>query len=207
MCGGFVAGQVAERMACLPVGVPCAWRRAQAGLVLPYHLGRLTTYAALGAAAASPLALFARTPVFSRLSGLILGASAVLLFARVVSARAGGAGSGSLVPQWIGRLTGRAVARSGRARGYTLGLALGFLPCGFLYGALLAAASTGRPWLGAASMLAFGLGTVPVLALLGLASQATANRWRRNLARVTAPLLTLNAALLFWLATSQLVRS
>src|SRR5262245_44771815 len=49
MCGGFVLGQVADRMVRLPTARLCEWRRFEHGALLPYHLGRLTTYAILGA--------------------------------------------------------------------------------------------------------------------------------------------------------------
>src|ERR1700761_1222625 len=52
MCGVFVLGQVSERVAQLPAGGLCEWQRVRSGLLLPYHLGRLTTYAGLGALAA-----------------------------------------------------------------------------------------------------------------------------------------------------------
>ena len=52
MCGVFVLGQVSERMARLPSGRLCERQRISSGLLLPYHLGRLTTYAGLGALAA-----------------------------------------------------------------------------------------------------------------------------------------------------------
>ena len=47
-----------------------------------------------------------------------------------------------------------------------LGLLWGLIPCGFLYAAQIKAAETGNPVFGAATMLAFGLGTLPTM--LGL---------------------------------------
>ncbi|MEG5083750.1 sulfite exporter TauE/SafE family protein [Microcoleus sp. AT8-B4] len=44
-----------------------------------------------------------------------------------------------------------------------LGLLWGWIPCGFLYAAQIKAAETGNPVLGAATMLAFGLGTLPTM--------------------------------------------
>jgi hypothetical protein len=49
-------------------------------------------------------------------------------------------------------------------------------------------------------MLAFGLGTAPALALVGIAGQAAGQRWQR-IATAAAPAVMLaNAALLFVLA-------
>ncbi len=51
-----------------------------------------------------------------------------------------------------------------------LGLMWGLMPCGFLYAAQLKAIETGDPWWGAATMLAFGLGTMPMMLGVGVAS-------------------------------------
>ncbi len=63
-------------------------------------------------------------------------------------------------------------------RGYALGLMLGFLPCGLLYGALAAAAASGDPLTGAFAMIAFALGTVPALLAVGLAGHVAGQRWQ-----------------------------
>ena len=51
-------------------------------------------------------------------------------------------------------------------RALTLGLLWGWLPCGLVYSVLLVAAFAGNPVRGGATMVAFGLGTLP--AMLGL---------------------------------------
>jgi uncharacterized protein len=48
-----------------------------------------------------------------------------------------------------------------------LGLLWGLIPCGFLYAAQIKAAETGNPILGAATMFAFGLGTLPTMLGVG----------------------------------------
>jgi uncharacterized protein len=49
-------------------------------------------------------------------------------------------------------------------------------------------------------MLAFGLGTVPALAAVGIAGQAAGQRWRRVIATAAPAVMLLNAALLIVLA-------
>jgi hypothetical protein len=57
-----------------------------------------------------------------------------------------------------------------------LGLLWGLIPCGFLYAAQIKAAETGNPVLGAATMLAFGLGTGPTMLGVGFfAGRLSAN--------------------------------
>ncbi|HYN40044.1 MAG TPA: sulfite exporter TauE/SafE family protein, partial [Rhodospirillales bacterium] len=85
-------------------------------------------------------------------------------------------------------------------RGYLLGVALGFLPCGLLYGALAAAAASGRPLAGAFAMLAFTLGTVPALLVVGFAGHVAGRRFRDAAVRLTPALMLVNAAALSYLA-------
>jgi uncharacterized protein len=51
-----------------------------------------------------------------------------------------------------------------------LGLLWGLMPCGFLYAAQIKAAESGQPWLGALTMVAFGLGTLPMMMGVGVFS-------------------------------------
>jgi sulfite exporter TauE/SafE len=103
----------------------------------------------------------------------------------------------------LGRMT-RRLDRTRAGGGYLLGVALGFLPCGFLYAALAAAASSSNPMLGIAGMVAFGLGTVPALAAVGVAGQAAGQRWQRAVAVVSPVVMLGNAALLATLALGRL---
>ena len=52
-----------------------------------------------------------------------------------------------------------------------LGMLNGLLPCGLVYVASAGAAATGQTWHGGVYMLAFGLGTVPLMAAIGLSSR------------------------------------
>src|SRR5882757_9006450 len=52
MCGPFVLAQAGSRLCRLPAGPGGELRRLAGGLLLPYHLGRSTTYVGLGVLAA-----------------------------------------------------------------------------------------------------------------------------------------------------------
>ena len=52
-------------------------------------------------------------------------------------------------------------------RAFGLGMVWGWLPCGMVYAALIAALATADLWHGALLMLAFGLGTLPNLLTIG----------------------------------------
>jgi sulfite exporter TauE/SafE len=211
MCGGFVLGQVADRMAALPAARLCEWRRVGAGVLLPYHLGRLTTYVGLGAAAGLGGALLARLPWFGLLSAALLVMAAGLFLLHALRRAMPALGHllpalESAAPGWntvIARLTS-GLDRNRRGDGYMLGLALGFLPCGLLYAALAASAASNSPVLGALGMLAFGLGTAPALIAVGIAGHAAGRRWQRGIAFAAPAVMLLNAALLAALALQRL---
>jgi uncharacterized protein len=57
---------------------------------------------------------------------------------------------------------------------------------------------------GAAAMVAFGLGTVPVLMVIGVAGHAVGRRWNRSVTVAAPVLMVLNAALLLVLAWQRL---
>jgi len=112
-----------------------------------------------------------------------------------------------MLPERLGARIWRAVApytqmrvRSGAPRALLLGLIWGWLPCGLVYSALLAAAVSGGATSGAIDMLAFGLGTMP--ALLGLSLTGF------RLSRPEAPLARLIGAIIvgcgLWTAAAPL---
>jgi uncharacterized protein len=64
----------------------------------------------------------------------------------------------------------RAAATPHRLTPFFLGLTWGLIPCGFLYAAQIKAAAAGSLWDGAATMLAFGVGTLPSMVGIGLSA-------------------------------------
>jgi len=191
MCGGFVLGQVADRMASLPPVRLCEWQRVSQGALLPYHLGRLTTYGTLGALAGGVLG---QLPLFKWISPVLLLIGAGLFVAHAAHIVTGP----DRAPIGWARAIARLAARAGG--GYPLGIVLGFLPCGFLYAALAIAAASGSPVLGVLGMLGFGIGTVPALAVVGIAGQSAGRHWPRAIATAAPAMMLLNAGLLTILA-------
>jgi uncharacterized protein len=139
---------------CGPVaGVVCTRPKAS----LAFNAGRLVTYAALGAVAGAfgamaPFFAVALRPIAAVvlvLLGLHL-AGVSTLFTKVE--RIG-------LPLWkrIAPLTQRPLHVS------LLGALWGFVPCGLVYAALAVAATSGGAISGALVLLAFGVGTLPVM--------------------------------------------
>ncbi len=200
MCGPFVIGQVTADAAKIATGYG-EWRRAGAALLLPYHAGRTTTYAALGAMAGASTSIFASTDSFAWISAVLLVCGAALMAAQAV-------GLATRVPAPQEKLLRRLaapliVSRTPWAR-FALGIVLGFLPCGLIYGALGIAAGSGSALRGALAMAAFAAGTVPALIAIAWGGMLLRRRYQAAMRWVAVPLLALNAALMLALAGSRL---
>lgn len=200
MCGPFVLAQAGRRLAVTPLQDVTMLVRLQGAALLPYHLGRATTYTALGAAAAGLVGGVAPLTTNGLLPAMALGLAAVtflLLAAGQAWPQLAGRGLAMLVPSGMDapwrRLLAPLFARPVGLSGYLLGVALGFLPCGLVYSALLAAAAGGSVLLAAAGMAAFAAGTVPALFVVGWFGMVVGQRFRTALRIWMVPVLLLNA--------------
>jgi uncharacterized protein len=188
MCGGIVAAfdaRVANTDArvakphgrrVIPIRNSVDWGRRMA-----FNAGRISTYAAAGAAAG---AFGAAAYAASALPGQdVLAIAASLMLVLVGLHLAGGRALARLealgAPLWrcLQSLAARLLPGSTPLRAYAAGLVWGWLPCAMAYAALLAAAASGNAARGALAMAAFGAGTLPFLLAAGwLATRLRA--WR-----------------------------
>jgi sulfite exporter TauE/SafE len=164
----------------LVMAVPAGERGALSRLI--YNAGRLGTYALLGAL----FGFIGWTLIFAGLQcALSITAGTAVLAGVALSTRAA----------WNIRLASvfvpfkRAFARLVRHRNaggmFLLGGLNGLLPCGLVYVAAALAAASGGTFRGTEVMLAFGLGTAPMMLGIGFAQSipqvAARLRWRRVL--------------------------
>jgi sulfite exporter TauE/SafE len=182
MCGGYVAAVASSR----PQRATLAPLRHLAIVHAASHAGRLVTYAALGAAAASIGTLAGSTTLAALQQALYVLASLVLLVIAFAIARSRGTPfavlerAGLALHAGASRLIGPSArtASSPLVRGAALGLLWGLTPCTLVYAVLPVAMLSSSPASGALVMLSFGLGTLPAL----LASGALGARYRAVLA-------------------------
>ncbi|MBY0407057.1 MAG: sulfite exporter TauE/SafE family protein, partial [Rickettsiales bacterium] len=133
--GGFthclaMCGPLAACDAC--ASAPCGKKKAATeALSLPYHIGRIGTYAALGFTVSFFSSLIAAYRWWPYLSSFMLAAAGLMFL------------KSCLIPHTR--------PKSGLLRGITLG----FMPCGLLYAALMMAATLPNPFSGLAAMFAF----------------------------------------------------
>ena len=166
MCGVFVAFAVGADKP----DTPRRWL-----LNGSYHLGRLVTYTLLGAICGAIGIAIDRggTLVGLHRFAAIMAGVIIVLFGLVGIARVLGVSvkKSSFPPAvqraiaWVMRM---AMKLEPAPRALVIGLLTTLLPCGWLWAFAVVAAGTADPLMGAAVMAAFWLGTVPILAGLGL---------------------------------------
>lgn len=202
MCGPFVLSQVAARLETIPAMAMNELRRVGGAALLPYHLGRATTYGLLGAVAGWAAGALSGWSGFRFVAAGLLALAAAFLVGMAVPGLKGLVGGGG-ESWWSRHVAGLAkpLFRSPVGwRGWLLGVALGFIPCGLLYAALAAAAASGEPLAAAMAMLAFAAGTVPVLVVVGAIGHFAISQWRAQMLRWAPLLLVANAAMLAYMA-------
>ena len=196
MCGGIVSA--------LTFGLRPDIRRSPLTLtpyLLAYNVGRITSYAIAGA-------------LVGALSGQLFGLAPPMQVRWLVKLVTGGfmialglylAGwwpGLQRLEKWGGVLWRRVeplgrkllpVDRPLKALGF--GLVWGWLPCGMVYAALAWALASGSALHGAALMIAFGLGTLPMLLTIGVAAEwlkdFVRNPWVRRAAGLSVLLFGL----------------
>jgi len=161
-----------------------------------YHLGRVVSYSALGAALglAGAMALLPRNTL-SMQAIVSLAAGGIMMLAVVgMASQRGWSGEipGAAGP--VMRVLRRFMGSRSRVAPVAMGVANGFLPCGPVLAAALTAVPTAHAGTGALLMAAYGLGTVPVLLGLGLAAGRLDARLRGRFHHVAIVLLFLVAA-------------
>lgn len=201
MCGPFVLAQASHFK--VPQGTtPQKFYRL---LLLPYHAGRMTTYTLLGIIATALTSPLLHHPAFKMLSSLLLVAAGILFLASAFSQlfptkyfqfKFSLCGA----PHWIMERINRILPSQSLAAGYVLGVLLGFLPCGLVYAAAIAASATGNVAEAAVGMVAFAAGTVPMLTVIALGGKLLVNRNYVWVKPVSAVLMVLNSIALFAMA-------
>jgi sulfite exporter TauE/SafE len=147
-------------------------RSTRIGSKLLYHFGRISTYCMLGAffgliGEVLSLAALQRWLSIAAGVGILVGLSFSALSAPNTPAWAGVAKLKRAFGTLLHRRTGVAT--------FLLGAINGLLPCGLVYVAAAAALATGSFETSILYMLAFGVGTLPMM--LGVASARRALKW------------------------------
>jgi sulfite exporter TauE/SafE len=191
--GGHCLGMCGGLMGALTMAIPLEQRGRRLQLLLAYNLGRILSYGCAGlllglggwALANSPAAMALRI-----VAGLLLICMGLYL---------AGWWSGLTRIEALGRglwrhiqpLAKRLLPVTSLPRALLLGALWGWLPCGLVYSTLLWAASQGSAIDSGLLMLAFGLGTLPVLIASGLAAQRLNQLLRKRSVRMAGGVLVI----------------
>lgn len=184
MCGAFVA------MACQgghPLGMQCA-----------YHGGRLITYVAMGAIAGGVGAMLDLGSSLAGFEPVALTLASTLMIGWGLVVLLGALGFKLPLPKTPGVMQ-KLLMKGHRAtmswgpglRALSIGLLTTLLPCGWLYLFVARAAGEASMGRGAIVMLAFWIGTVPILSAMGLGTRALTKRLGRKLPIATASVILL----------------
>ncbi|WP_336335858.1 sulfite exporter TauE/SafE family protein [Pseudomonas putida] len=191
--GGHCLGMCGGLMGALTLAIPPEQRGKRLRLLLAYNLGRILSYACAGlllglagwAVASSPAALALR--VVAALLLIAMGLYLAGWWSGLTRIEALGRG----LWRHIQPVASRLLPVSSLPRALLLGALWGWLPCGLVYSTLLWAASQGNAGYSAALMLAFGVGTWPVLLATGLAAERVNALLRRRSVRVAGGVLVM----------------
>lgn len=174
--------------------------RASIPMALVYNAGRVITYALLGAVvAAFGSVIIKASPNLAvgirMLSGIIiilvgLQVAFNLRALRVIE-RMGGTLWARIAPA-----AQKLVPVDSLPKALGLGLIWGWLPCGLVYSVLMIAATSANPVSGAATMVTFGIGTMPAMVLSGLGAARVSSAMQRRGTRLGLGILVIVMGLL-----------
>lgn len=195
MCGPLAAVASAPDRTHLPVvdGRKSASVGSSAKSAAHYNLGRLGSYVVIGLIAGGAGALVDLGGAMVGVQGIAIVLASLALVAMgihglwqfTMGKRSSTAASGPVI-RWATRLRGK------KAFPTILGGLTGFMPCGWLWAYVVVAAGSGSVLGGAAVMATFWLGTVPALAVVGVALGKLGRRAGAHL-RWAVPVLMLVA--------------
>lgn len=174
---------------------------------LSYNAGRIITYTALGAIAGiagQSMTWMGRLAGLSSMASILAGVLMILgglaMFGWLPNASLLARSSAGFTSKFLAKLKGLLTV-AGFGRRFLLGLALGFLPCGLIYAAMMKSLSAGSALGGAVGMLAFGIGTAASLLAIGVLSASFRFRLTRWGTQLSAAAVIVLGAFLLWRAS------
>nr|WP_234461771.1 sulfite exporter TauE/SafE family protein [Stutzerimonas stutzeri] len=191
--GGHCLGMCGGLMGALTMAIPPEQRSRRLRLLIMYNLGRVSSYAVAGfliglagwAVANSPAAMALR--VMAALLLISMGLYLAGLWSGLTRVEALGRG----LWRHIQPVASRLMPVTSLPRALVLGALWGWLPCGLVYSTLLWSASQGDALDSALLMLAFGIGTWPVLLATGVAAERLTALLRKRGVRVVGGIMVI----------------
>lgn len=206
MALGLVFGMSACTITCLPYlgpvflasdgGIRQSWRT-----LLPFSLGRLSSYATMAAAAGMAGHYLGKAGGAGDEVRWLLGAAAILVGLALLLRRKKGASCGTQTGESVIRHNAQPVRQKVLMPGglFLMGAGMALSPCAPLSTVLFSAAVTGSAWHGMALGLGFGFGAIAIpslfygigIAYLGSRLREGLQQWQPRIERLSALLLIL----------------
>lgn len=187
MCGPFVLTQVSSRLQSISLAKFSYFERLRSLALVPYHLGRITTYICIGFCCSLITKNLKEVANFNIITGFLLLFAATFFLQNLFEKNLFKFKKGRLILKRIGmhlikinqlntlnfrlpKIKNPPILKNlfqspYGFNGFLLGIILGFIPCGLLYGAFALSASITNPMIAALGMFLFGIMTFPALFL------------------------------------------
>lgn len=198
MCGAFVNMMVIKNLE--EQKSNDLLTKIKAGGLLPYHLGRTITYTLIA------LILFYFKELGARLINIPAGyfmilAGFLMLYFAI---------TGHLKFNFITNFTNKLIAKplewvKKTNSTFLLGLVLGFLPCGLVYGFIALTLAVDSAYKVILIMIIFGIATTVPLVLYGIFGQSLINRLQNKVKHIKLIVLTLSSIWLIYMGVNMLM--
>lgn len=218
MCGPIVLSQISVRLKNMQIEQYFGLQKLKGLMLLPYHLGRIFTYSIIGFLLSFLNKNLREFAAFEKFSGILLLLAAFFFLQKGLE---GSKYSKFLVNFKIGngflniftkikdflkpKFLNRLFQDPAGFKGFLLGVFLGFIPCGLLYGAFILAASISNPIEAAFGMFAFGVSTIPSLFAASFGSYYILKILGEKFYSLARLVILINSATLFIIAINLLI--
>jgi len=221
MCAPFVLSQVNNKLATIPLAQFSNFEKIKNLALIPYHLGRITTYSLIGFCCSLFSENVKKITEFQSISALFLFIASLTFLSLTFQQNP----LKILLLKLKNKLPFKSKSLEIKLfknvrlqkvlsflfknpqgfRGYLLGLILGFIPCGLLYGAFLLAAAISSPINAAFGMFLFGIATFPALFLSASGGYFFFKNLKKEFKVFSKIVLIINFITLFIMAISLIV--
>jgi len=158
---------------------------------LMFHGGRIVSFFILGGAIGAAGAVFTLNASMSAILGIVIGLVMLILGVNLLDVFPWVKRLQPSMPKFISKRVHGVSMLNHTLTPLLVGVATFFLPCGFTQSMQLYTLSTGSFFAGGLTMLAFALGTLPVLALVSFSSYSVKNSPRSGLFFKSAGLIVI----------------
>ena len=179
----------------LPLGRESKFKRVAGGII--YNIGRITTYGIFGLL----FGLLGKGFVIGGYQqGLSIALGVLILFGLLFPSRLSShIGLTKVIVPFLSKvksLLGKLFTQKSFASLFLIGVLNGLLPCGLVYLGVAGAITTGDAAKGSLFMMMFGLGTLPAMLFVSMASNAVSVEWRNKIRRAVPVFVGIMACVL-----------